>query len=600
MSAICLRIVLRIFPIFEVVLKAVAVFFTLLCQVFSCQSEIIAILRTAEEEDLDRIVLEHTKEIRKYHDVQHPDMHLYHGELIKFRENCLVLKNAYLNQLIDYYMLLSLMQLENKLPNIQQKHRPMLLKLQNSEFLKIRIYGLMAEGQFFCIDNNIGCKQELLLRAYHSAIKNNLKNSFLFNLVNLALVDVYFQFDDYPNIIKHALELTQSHYPGANIKLESFNKVGYCFTLMNEHEKALSNFYSMLDLVKTLKPSEYHPAWPYIAHGNIGRILLEQSKFTQAIEHLTLDFKYSCSNQIWDCGIPSGIRLMKSYTALKQYDKSGEVFNELSKVAFNGNSIVKFDYYKTVAQYLGKIGKTIESNRYFDSAIQAQINMQNEQAKAQLTLNKNKIQVEKYMSELEIAGENIKLKTKIRNILIFVLIVIIVAAILIFYSLKMNARRKKEILELELQLTNIEMNKLESENSKMKSKLESVIQDLKEKSLKIEKFEARITNKNNAKNKEILTKMHLSTDENWYKFRQQFKTIHPDFINEISEELPEITAGEIRYLCLLKLALEPFEIANLLGISKESVQKIKQRLKNKLNNDQAIQIGALINNMNSG
>lgn len=597
MSAICPDMLCTHLCYLCPMLKQIAVLFITISQLFAGECQILEILRIADKEDLDSIAFEHIASLKtEFLNSKKPDSSSYYLAFEAFQQNCLSLQNAYLSELMDYHNLSRIMQMvEVNKTDAQKRHRPKLLKLQNSKFHEIKIYGLITEALYFCPQQNIGRRQELLLRACNMAIKYNLEKSSAYNIVTLNLVDLYYLFDDFPNIIKYSQIQSKSHFITADHKFMCYNKLGFCYTLINEYEKALDCFFNILHTSDRLKITNYNEAWKYIAHGNIGRILLDQKKYQQAAYHLALDFQYSCSNEIWDCGIPSGTRLMKIYNETREFNKSQEVFDQLSKVALHGSNTIKFDYYKTVAEYLKKVGRIEQSNLYFDSAIQAQFAMQKEHEIRQLTLNKNKNQVEKYLSELEMANENISLKNKIRNILIVLLLLFIAVSVFVFYSLKASSKRKKEILELELQLANVAKSNLESENNKIKSRLDSVIQDLREKSLKIEKYETRFSHKKDEKYTETLTKMHLSTEENWHKFRQQFKTIHPSFIQEISQELPKITAGEIRYLCLLKLSLEPFEIANLLGIGKESVQKIKQRIKNKIDPERALQISKLIN-----
>lgn len=563
------------------------IFSIALLRMWTLISEPLQTLRFSAREDLDSLLFESLQGIRLQCANTHTD---YLSELEKFRKNCLPLNNEYLNALMDYHWLASVMTNKNNAPAAQKAYLHELQELKNSKFPEIRIYGLIVQAMHFYPANNIGYQQEALLKAYNTGIRHNLQKTSAFNTVNLALGNLYLQFEDYSSALNYLLAQNHSHFNNLFNRIHCLNNLAMCYIWTNEPDKALPCLYTLLNLTEKNDIKD----WDAISHGNIGRIFLDKKMYLQAIPHLYKDFTVSCANQNWDCGLLSGVRLLKVYNETRQFNKSAEIFLKLSQTASYGNIKTKIEYFQTAAEYFQLTGNILKSNVYFDSAITAQKEFQKKRETEQLALHKTKIQAEKYLSELELAHENIALKTNIRNILVFVLVLFIIIALLTFFSLRLRTKRKKEILELELQLANIAKNHLESENNKIKSRLDSVIQDLREKSLKIEKYETRSANKKDSKYTETLTKMHLSTDENWYKFKQQFKTIHPAFIQEISEELPEITPGEIRYLCLLKLSLEPFEIANLLGIGKESVQKIKQRIKNKIEPEKALQISKLI------
>lgn len=81
---------------------------------------------------------------------------------------------------------------------------------------------------------------------------------------------------------------------------------------------------------------------------------------------------------------------------------------------------------------------------------------------------------------------------------------------------------------------------------------------------------------------QFLTESHLMTEEAWYDFKLNFSQKYPYFICNISQEFPELTETNLRYITLEKLGFKHQEIANLLGITIDAIKKAKQRLKKKL------------------
>ena len=74
----------------------------------------------------------------------------------------------------------------------------------------------------------------------------------------------------------------------------------------------------------------------------------------------------------------------------------------------------------------------------------------------------------------------------------------------------------------------------------------------------------------------------ILTDEDWRTFKIRFGSIYPHFFVRINESLIIITEAEIRILVLMRLNLKSKDMANILGISPQSVRVCKMRLKKKL------------------
>lgn len=77
-------------------------------------------------------------------------------------------------------------------------------------------------------------------------------------------------------------------------------------------------------------------------------------------------------------------------------------------------------------------------------------------------------------------------------------------------------------------------------------------------------------------------------------FLNQFKEYYPDFIQAINTSFPSLTFRDIRVCALIKLGKDTKEIANILGIEPLSVDKIKYRLKKKMNLDSSTKLDQFI------
>ncbi len=80
---------------------------------------------------------------------------------------------------------------------------------------------------------------------------------------------------------------------------------------------------------------------------------------------------------------------------------------------------------------------------------------------------------------------------------------------------------------------------------------------------------------------ETLTHSTILTEDDWARFKELFEKVHPEYIADQKALHPELTRAEMRLIALEKLGLEAQEMANMLGISINSVSKIRQRMHKK-------------------
>ncbi|MEM1327153.1 MAG: tetratricopeptide repeat protein [Bacteroidota bacterium] len=74
----------------------------------------------------------------------------------------------------------------------------------------------------------------------------------------------------------------------------------------------------------------------------------------------------------------------------------------------------------------------------------------------------------------------------------------------------------------------------------------------------------------------------IETEEDWVNFTAYFQHVHPNFFKRLKEQYPTITPNELNICALLKLNIQNKEMAQLLGISPDSVRKAQHRLSKKI------------------
>lgn len=166
------------------------------------------------------------------------------------------------------------------------------------------------------------------------------------------------------------------------------------------------------------------------------------------------------------------------------------------------------------------------------------------------------------------------------------LTVSIVSIILVFIILFWNlySRRKSEKKEF------LERQKLNKEKSaeilaiKNKELTSSALQILQKDVLisEIKNILEPLKRSNQSEIKEVLTKIKINKSFDWSEFNARFTSVNKGFYNTLTENYPELTRKDRRLCALIKLNFSSKEIAQILGISPQSVNTSRYRLRKKL------------------
>jgi tetratricopeptide (TPR) repeat protein len=126
----------------------------------------------------------------------------------------------------------------------------------------------------------------------------------------------------------------------------------------------------------------------------------------------------------------------------------------------------------------------------------------------------------------------------------------------------------------------------EKEVAAAKEQLNMFTQNIIEKTKLIEKLEQEAVSKpltdEQQKLANELSNQTILTEEDWEKFKKLFEKIYPGFFLKLKEMMPDITAAEQRMAAVTRLHLNTKQTASMLGISPDSVYKIRQRLRKRL------------------
>ncbi len=176
---------------------------------------------------------------------------------------------------------------------------------------------------------------------------------------------------------------------------------------------------------------------------------------------------------------------------------------------------------------------------------------------------------EKAIQNLEKEKQQEKFK---RNILLVgvCLLGVILILILLHYRLKMRSRQK------EIELRNTQLENFARAMVDKSALVEELRDQLKYLNTETSFDKTRIEALSRILNASILTEKH------WEEFKLLFEHVYPGFFATLKFRYPGLSPAEIRMSALVKLNLTAKEIGNILGISTESVNTAKYRLRKKM------------------
>jgi len=76
--------------------------------------------------------------------------------------------------------------------------------------------------------------------------------------------------------------------------------------------------------------------------------------------------------------------------------------------------------------------------------------------------------------------------------------------------------------------------------------------------------------------------LQVNSESDWDSFKLHFEEVHPAFFSRIKSKFPDLTSNELRLSAFLKLNLTSKEIANISNVTKEAIDKSRNRLRKKL------------------
>lgn len=324
--------------------------------------------------------------------------------------------------------------------------------------------------------------------------------------------------------------------------------------------------------------------WRGFANIEMADLLIEQGNDAESEHYADEGYRFSKAEE----PAPNVVPYQAEYDALMvlipvklklgKMDEAGKLLQRADFIKNKLEPLGQLDYFKplklyrhysTYTEMMGDAAGALRYNHLAD-ALQDSLNNRNDARK--LVRAQQRHEAEKFAEKLEMVENEKELQQWLRNAAIVIMLLVVAIAFGNYHRLQYLRRQK----EAELKAAKLELAHL-TQVFREKSEL---VENLRQENEKL------ASAGQHSEYLEQLTSATILTDEDWRNFRAAFEKVYPGFIAHQKEQFPDLTPAETRLLALEKLGLGTAEMANMLGVNRNTVNQTRRRLRLKTEGEQ--------------
>jgi len=385
--------------------------------------------------------------------------------------------------------------------------------------------------------------------------------------------------------IRRAIENEKDTSRDARVNtMSSWNTIALCWQKTGNYDSAFHYY----DIAMQMAVALNFEVWKGIILGNKGQTYFLQKKYD--IGKPLLEYDYRTSKEYGEIANAANSLQWVARINLLQGKKDSallQVKEALLMLQQHPPQTAMYlqNVYYTTADVYRVLGNS--DSFYYYSQLYSKLHDSIERAVANSRLEISRLRLDDHSNTFKIRElqREKEAQARERNFVIAGIVLLAIVGLLI-----LNRRRIKS--RYEQQLAFQQKNAAEKEMVAAKEQLNMFTQSIIEKTKLIEQLEQQVANKPfNEEQQQLaneLSHQTILTEEHWEKFKTLFEKIYPGFFLKLKEMVPDITIAELRMAALTRLHIDTKQMASMLGISPDSVYKIKQRLRKRLQlNDEA-------------
>lgn len=385
----------------------------------------------------------------------------------------------------------------------------------------------------------------------------------------LKIGEAYYFFHDYAHAksyFERIIRLPETDF-NTMFMNSARNTLGLCY--QKEKDYGRSDYYFQ-EILKTpfAVPKKI---WRRIATGNLGTNCYYRGEYDKAIPLLEYDFEGAVREADYGPAAGASILLADIFLRQKQLEKSREYFTAARQYIEKAGQKDRLQLlYPVMSKWYSASGDGQLSRLYLDSTVYA-INACQEQFSATKIL---RAQQKISLQEEELRKAELTLEKQQKANQRVLLFIVVCAAVIILTLGYFVQKKKQQAKDLQIQAAALE---LETATLRLKQFTESIT----EKNRLIEQLQSRHSGDEHDGLIGQLQQSSILTEEDWKTFQRLFDKAYPGFITRAKETYKDLSLSELRYFVLSRMKLSYKEMAAILGVSPNTVQVMRHRIRKK-------------------
>lgn len=447
-------------------------------------------------------------------------------------------------------------------------------------------------GQNQFVLGDYGSAFENLLKAHDSFRKTGLEKIPEIGLYmhNLALDHYFFkEYEQSVALMEKAMELPPF---GPNIDIQRFNTLACSYRSLGQYEKARQFFDSTLQKAVFYRDS----TWMGITLGNTGALFFREGNFQQALEHFQQSLALLSRNEMYPVlsrqailNVAETYIRLKNYPAAREYILSLSQVSEKNKRAYFGDQQEEESYLKkyhdVLKQYFFDTKDYKTAYLHMDSLSSLDRDHNLVYGQDQVKAVHNHLKIQEQQTRLRLGEKENQLLLFRLWISVFIAVLVLLSITLLFYRKKLRDKKEKILLLSRHRSLEIEQQKTREQLRQARIRLNEYVRKIQEKTAMAssprnenpESASGPVAENFHSTIERLKTKRILTKDD-WKEFQSLFHQAFPHFSEETYRKYCELTPSELRYLMLEKIGLSATEMANVLGVSPDSIRVTRHRL----------------------
>jgi len=394
--------------------------------------------------------------------------------------------------------------------------------------------------------------------------------------------EIFYTTRDFKNamyFIRRAIDNDKDTSYEARVNTMSrWNTIALCWEKIANYDSAFHYYDIALQMATELK----YEVWKGIILGNKGQTYFLQKKYDIGKPLLEYDYRTSkkhgeVANAANSLQLIARINLFqgKKDSALLQVREALHMLHQQPAPT----SVYLQNVYFATADVYRVLGNSDSFYHYSQLYTTLHDSIERAVANSRLEISRLRLDDQSSVFKIHELQRQKEAETRERNVVIAAIVLVAIVSLLI-----LNRRRIKS--RYEQQLAFQQKVAAEKEMTAAKEQLNMFTQSIIEKTKLIEQLEQQVADKPLTDEQQHLANklghQTILTEEDWDKFKTLFEKTYPGLFLKLKEIVPDITASEQRIAALTRLHLNTKQMASMLGMSTDSVYKIRQRLRKRL------------------